>query len=207
MNYLYFIYINVCLSSFIVMMTSCAHTSNTSQKSLNELLNKEILFPSNLSYIIIDTPIKYDIDDYDYKIITYIDSSECTSCMMKLYQWENTMNELKSANQYSSIGFCMIIGSTNNAEIKDIIHADNFPYTIAFDPDHNFMDINNLPSQGLNNTFLLNFENRIIAIGNPIINPKIKKLYKKLSLTGRVILSLYLLIIDVFKLIPLFHLE
>lgn len=45
--------------------------------------------------------------------------------------------------------------------------------------------MNHFPSERAFQTFLLDRENKIIAIGNPILNPKVKELYLKI-LTGNI---------------------
>ena len=43
-----------------------------------------------------------------------------------------------------------------------------------------FNILNHFPSEKAFQTFLLNKKNKIIAIGNPILNPKVKELYLKI---------------------------
>ena len=43
-----------------------------------------------------------------------------------------------------------------------------------------FYLLNGLPQKARYNTFLLDFDNKILAMGNPVTNPQIKELYKRI---------------------------
>ncbi len=60
--------------------------------------------PENTKYQIMDEKITYDFDDAEFKIITYIDSVGCSSCQMRLSEWDELINELK-ADENISVNF------------------------------------------------------------------------------------------------------
>ena len=64
--------------------------------------------------------------------------------------------------------------------IKDIYHAiltANFTYPVYVDKQDSIAKLNRFPLESNLQTFLLDKNNRVIAVGNPVYNPKIKKLY------------------------------
>ena len=55
-------------------------------------------------------------------------------------------------------------------------------HPVAVDRNNTFGLLNNLPKKVEYHTFLLDSDNRVLAIGNPVLNPKIKELYKRIIL-------------------------
>ena len=63
---------------------------------------------------------------------------------------------------------------------KDIFYAlrnDNFTYPVCLDLGNKFYNANKIPDDMMLQTFLLDKDNKIIALGNPIHNSKIKDLF------------------------------
>lgn len=167
----------------ILIMSMCvASCSNENDylRIVKEWAGMEIVVPEDYIYQVMDTPVDYDFDSADFKIIAYVDSSECTSCMMKLYQWNKVMNELKSVRKDVSINFLMVLEGNDRDVVRRAYLADMFPYPIVFDEMFRFSKTNKLPDNNLCHTFLLDIDNKILAIGNPVQNPKVKELFKKL---------------------------
>lgn len=67
-------------------------------------------------------------------------------------------------------------------EITYVLKRDNFTHPVCLDEKDAFNKLNKLPTDMAFQTFLLNKDNKVVAIGNPIHNPKVKKLYFKVIL-------------------------
>jgi hypothetical protein len=144
------------------------------------LLGKEIVFPNALHFQVMDQYIKYDIatSNADYKIITYVDTTECISC--RLHPWNMLINEFKSFVGVN-IDFAMIVHSTDNVKkIVDSTKEYNFLNPICIDYDDTFNTLNQIPSKTKYHTVLLDSSNKIVAIGNPTTSPKVKAIYKQI---------------------------
>lgn len=59
---------------------------------------------------------------------------------------------------------------------------DKFTHPVCFDEEDAFNKLNKLPTDMTFQTFLLDKDNKVVAIGNPIHNPKVKELYLKIIL-------------------------
>ncbi|MDE6370592.1 MAG: DUF1573 domain-containing protein [Duncaniella sp.] len=140
---------------------------------------KEIEIPDSYTYQIKDDTIVYDIDNADYKIITYIDSTGCHTCHMQLDKWDKALGQLKSIPDIS-VNFAMILNSPDNREMYRILKTSDFRNPVVFDRDGLFAHVNTLPVDESCRTFLLDADNRILAIGNPALNPKTLELYMKI---------------------------
>lgn len=73
--------------------------------------------------------------------------------------------------------FLFYFYSERKNELNDIFHRFNFVYPVYWDEKNEFYRLNRFPSDITFQTFLLDKSNKIIAIGNPVHNPKIKDLY------------------------------
>lgn len=72
-------------------------------------------------------------------------------------------------------------------DVKDLLiefRREAFDYPVCLDEKDEFNRLNQLAESKALRTFLLDKDNKIVAIGNPIENPNVKKFYLKL-LTGK----------------------
>jgi hypothetical protein len=169
--------------SLLLSLTIASCTSNHDEQKdiVSEWMGKEILFPSDLQFQIKADYINYNFSEADYKIVNYIDSAGCFPCQMKLLQWNSLVNEFKSI-QDVDFNFAMILQSSDVRAIESNLIEHNFLNPVCIDRNKSFNKANNLPKTKKYDTFLLDADNKVVAIGNPIANPKIKELYKKIIL-------------------------
>ena len=147
---------------------------------VNEWEGKEILFPAHSIFTIQgkDT-VDFEFNDAKYKIVSYIDSIGCTSCKLHLYRWKELVKEVDSlTNGY--VPFLFYFHPKDMKELRFLTRRDGFSYPVCFDEKDDFNRLNRFPSEMMFQTFLLDKENRVIALGNPIQNPKVKELYLNL---------------------------
>ena len=162
----------------VAIALSCSERPDKEREILASLLGREIVIPDGLRCRIQNTPIDYDMSASDFRIITYIDSAGCTPCRMKLPLWDSFINELKKLDDVS-VDFLMILNSEPGPEIETNVKGASFQHPIAFDPEGRYDTINSLPDGNAYYTLLLDADNRVICAGNPVLNPKIRELYRK----------------------------
>ena len=159
------------------LLCSCNSKRAEQADAVASLVGREIVMPENLVCQIQSDTIGFGFGDADFTIVAYIDSAGCTSCRMKLRDWDNLINQLKVFPDVS-VDFIMVINSSETTELNYIIKRDNFLHPICFDPDGAFATCNQLPGSDTYHTFLLDGNGEIVLVGNPAINPKIRELYK-----------------------------
>lgn len=144
---------------------------------------KEILFPTYSIFTIQgNDTVDFSFAETDYKIVTYIDSVGCTSCKLQLPRWKQFMHEVDSATN-SNIPLVFYFHPKDRKELRYITRRDAFTYPVCFDEKDDFNALNHFPGEMTFQTFLLDKDNKVVAIGNPVHNPKVKELYLRL-LTG-----------------------
>lgn len=171
MKYLHFLIMILCLHSCM-----CEKESNIT-KLVKEWNGKEIIFPTNSIFTILgkDT-IDFTILNGEYKILSYIDSTGCTSCKLHLPQWKLFMSEVYSLVG-TDVSFLFYFCPNSKQELLDKINSEMFCSPVCLDLQDSLNILNHFPPDYLFHTFLLNNENRILAIGNPVYNDQIKELY------------------------------
>lgn len=169
----------------ISLFASC--TDNRSA-SVAEIVSywegRKILFPENSVFTIQgrDT-VDFQFMNAPYKILTYVDSAGCMSCKLHLSLWNKIIEEVDSLSD-DKVPILFYIHAPNRAELEIITFRESFTYPICYDDKDWLNNHNNFPTDMNLQTFLLDRNNKVIALGNPVNNPRIRSLYYKLITEG-----------------------
>lgn len=163
--------------AFIVTMICFFSCKETGKAKINHLVkewsSKQIIYPDIINFTILGTDTSF-LPKSEYKIISYIDSTGCASCKLRLSQWKEFINQLDSLGNFPIL-FFMYPKSRN--ELNYILKRNHFDYPVCIDENDSFNKLNHFPSDMNFQTFLLDKNDKVVAIGNPVHNPKIKELY------------------------------
>lgn len=166
----------------VLFVSSCKKSASDKIAGLvEEWENKEIVYPVQMYFTILgqDTVSTYPMMNSKYSIITYVDSVGCISCKLQLRKWLTFIAELDSLSD-SSVPVHFFLHSKNKKEMLTILDREQFNHPVCIDANDSLNILNHFPEDMSFQTFLLDRNNKIIAIGNPILNPKIKDLYFKI---------------------------
>ena len=166
------------LFSFLFIL-SCTDGRNKIEKQVNEWNNKEILFPGNpvFTSMVKDT-VPYRIPKTGYKVVVFVDSVGCISCKLQLPKWKEFMHEVDSLSD-GNVPFVFFFQTKDVRELRYILRRDNFSHPVCIDTEDSFYRLNRFPGEMMFQTFLVDSENRVKVIGNPIHNLSVKDLYLK----------------------------
>ncbi|MDE5761855.1 MAG: DUF1573 domain-containing protein [Bacteroides sp.] len=169
------------VSMFIFFfLISCGNQKKESLEFLLQTWNgKEVLFPEDLTF----TMKGKDTVDFSlsgkYKILTYVDSIGCISCKLQLGKWKTLMKEMDVAGK-NSVKFLFFFSPEKRRDFLGTLKSEDFDYPVCLDDENRLNKLNHFPSEMAFQTFLLDKDNKVLAIGNPIHNPKVKELYLKI---------------------------
>lgn len=147
---------------------------------LDEWNGKTIILPDHLNLF----GQRSDSVDYfssEYKILNYVDSLGCLSCDLRLREWSILLKEFRDRNL--SIVPVFIFSSKNKKiikEIQSVIKQSAISFPIIVDSLDRINKLNNFPSDTRFQTFLLDRKNKVLAVGNPVLNNNIKDFYFKM---------------------------
>lgn len=146
---------------------------------VKEWNNREIRFPENpvFTRFVTDT-VPYRIPKTGYKVVVFVDSVGCISCKLQLPKWKEFMHEVDSLGG-GNVPFIFFFQTKDVRELRYILRRDNFLHPVCIDTEDIFNRLNRFPGEMMFQTFLVDSENRVRVIGNPIHNLSIKDLYLK----------------------------
>lgn len=152
------------------------------EEVVNKWRGKEIKIPEGIVFTRqgVDT-VSYPGKDKPYKILCYIDSVGCTSCKLKIEEWKTFITEVDSLLP-EQVGYLFFFHPRRIKDVTAELYAAHFSIPVCIDRDDKLNRINLLPTQFEYQTFLLDKENKVLAIGNPINNSAVKELYLDLLL-------------------------
>lgn len=167
---------------FLCILFSCDSYQREIKKIINEWSGKEIVF-SDLDMKIMgrDTCVLNAVN-YKYKILTYIDTIGCTACRLKLFDWNVFLKELKPFSQ--KVCFLFVIHSNDYDEFEIIQRKNRFFYPVYYDYNGKLKEMNKFPDNPNFQTFLLDKDNKVVVIGNPITNDKVRQIYMNVIQKG-----------------------
>ena len=166
------------------MLASCQESrEETMLRLVNEWNGKEIKFPARSVFTIQgkDT-VDWEFSNADYKVVTYIDSVGCTSCKLQLPRWKKLVEEVDSLTN-GRVPFLFYFHPKDRKELRYLTRRDDFTYPVCFDERDELNRLNQFPTDMTFQTFLLDKDNKVVAMGNPVHNLKVKELYLDL-ITG-----------------------
>ncbi len=168
----------------IVLFTACSESREEAvYRLVKEWTGKEIKFPERSVFTVQgkDT-VDFTYQDADYKVLVYVDSIGCTSCKLQLDRWKKVIKEMAEETG-KDIPFLFFFHPKDMKELRYLTRRDAFTYPVCFDENDELNALNCFPSDMTFQTFLLNKDNKVVSIGNPVHNPKVKELYMK-HITG-----------------------
>ena len=163
-----------------VVLGICSCKNQNMEKNLfivKDLLGQNLVLPDSLIFFNSDgQSIDVTIQKTKYRIVMYVDSIGCISCKLKLAKWKQFFVDVDSLSERNT-SFLFIFYPKMKKDIFYALRNDNFTYPVCLDLGNKFYNANKIPDDMMLQTFLLDKDNKIIALGNPIHNSKIKDLF------------------------------
>ena len=167
---------------FFLSIVSC---SQSEQKELvitllQEWQGKRIVIPDSM-YTIQGNRYFVDTALYRYRILNYVDSVGCLSCNLKLQEWNMLSKEFQDKNCQVIPLFVFYPGNVAKIrEIRTLAKNNKTDFPIIIDTLNVINRLNKFPEDTRFHTYLLDKDNKVLAIGNPVLNPAVKELYLKI---------------------------
>lgn len=159
----------ICLTS--IFFSNC-NNKKVIKSELDERLNQQIDLIDTLKSFSLNNGWQNRNHTNWYKIVTYIDGG-CGNCIYDLMKWD----ELISESKYIEVEFVFFIRAIDVKQLQYMLKEINFTHQVIIDKSNLFFTKNLLPEDKRFHTFLVNNENKILLVGNPISALQIKELY------------------------------
>ena len=172
------------IAAFIVIcFPSCRKNKRKEDavKIVKEWTGKEIRFPQGLSCTSVgkDTTC-VDLYTDNYKVILYVDSLGCTSCRLKLAEWNKIMRESDSVFvRKPEFVFFFQPKKREEKEMQSIFRQNGFKHPVFIDKENEIGKMNQFPSNPEYQCFLIDKSNKVLLVGNPSLVSGIWLLFKR----------------------------
>jgi hypothetical protein len=124
------------------------------------------------------TPID-TIPSTSYTIVRYIDSHGCTPCKLHLHQYDDVLSQLTSIAN-TQVGLVCIVNTTNIERLSTNLRYNNrSKRLLLIDEQDSINKANQFPSNNALRTFLIDSSHKVLAIGDPAVNPKVLQYYSQ----------------------------
>lgn len=163
----------------LFILSACSGKSGRERmlQIVEEWQGKEIVVPDVMTDFLTGDTI--DLSDADFTILTYIDSTGCIDCRMRLPLWNEFLSSLDSICD-SDVRFLMLVCTSNTKDLNYYLKSDGFSYPVYLDGSNTVAENNSFPEETAVQTFLLDRNKNVAAIGNPVYSPEISKLFKRI---------------------------
>lgn len=172
----------VILLSFVctILLSSCGYIQL--RNNIHSLMNLKIEFPDSMLQFksdSIDMQIKEICFDKP-TIVYWIDSVDCSSCLMNsLYQWETIIEYGKKDSVIFDMAFIVSPPKNETEYFKEVVKHKKLKTPILIDTANYIAEHNpTLAKQNIIRVFLLDKEHCIKAIGDPMISSDVWEFYK-----------------------------
>lgn len=164
---------------FALILFSCNESNQARIDRLSKVwTGKTVYYPVDTVFesYSLDSVRKYSLKRTDYTVVSYIDSTACSTANLKLEAWKDFLHCLKPYGNGKAT--CLFFfHPEDKVQIVDLLKMSRFNYPVCIDEDDVFNKLNHFPSDSIFKTFILDRNNKILAMGNPVDDPKIKELY------------------------------
>ena len=177
------IFSGLCAIVFIVLFSACKKNERRDEalKIVSEWIGKEIRFTGNLPCYVLGRDTLTELFNEklikEFKVLLYVDSTGCSSCRLKLFEWKKLIEEADSLFG-ESIGFLLFFQPKNVQEIIYMSKRSGFDYPIFIDTKGEMNRLNEFSQNELYQCFLLDKDNKVLSVGNPTLNTAIWELFK-----------------------------
>lgn len=179
--------LSICSFAVIIIALSSCKSKRVSEaeKVIQEWQGREIVLPANASFCVVNrdsvTPVTRTPDNADYKIVSYVDSIGCMSCKLQLGRWREYLKELDSISDGKVSAYFYFEPARNKInDLRIEIIRNRFSHPVCIDTLGLFNTQNKFPESDAYHVMLLDKDNKVIALGNPVLNPDIKSLYDQI---------------------------
>ena len=168
----------ILLSCFAVVSCKTARI----KKELKEFTGQQIVLPDSLRSTVNgrDTTLT-DFMGAETKLVVFYDSVVCSSCRInRMYEWKEVIaTSIGLKHKFNAI-FIFSPKRGTESQLITSLKAAQLDYPVFLDSGGLFLKRNpRIPSGEMYHTFLLDRQNRVVLVGNPIGNERLWELYKK----------------------------
>lgn len=176
----------------LLFCMSCGRKEHDKQNKriVHDHIGREMLFPKDIVYTrFLKDTIDYRMpENVEYKVVVYVDSTGCTECKLKLQEWKDFISYIDTLSG-RKVAFMFFYNLSDYKKVGFRLKHENFDYPVCLNRSEELSRLNNIREGDRNHTFLLDKENHILEIGNPMFDLEIRDKYVAYMTDDRELLS------------------
>jgi len=165
----------------LLLLYACNGNKRThADNPISQLIGRTILFEELLPFNLPEGATLYSLSkNANYGVIVYVDSSSCENCSITAaLNIRGYQLELQEKHR-DDIRFVYIFNTQDVWALQQRLLDFGFYHYYFVDFENTFLERNQIPSDKRFHTLLIDNENKVLVIGNPSTNMKIRSLYNK----------------------------
>lgn len=166
------------VSVSILLLFSCTENHHR-KKQLERLFSTEIIMPDTAC--LFDKTLNFTNLDIPAKMVVYFDAETCASCALsRIWEWDEVSQITNSNKGRFQTLFIFAPKQKDLASVKRTFLSMHLENKLVYIDEHREFITNNpaIPEATMFHTFLLDRENKIVLVGNPVHNEKLWGLYE-----------------------------
>ena len=176
----------------LLFCMSCEKKEHDKQnrRIVHDHIGRKMLFPKDIVYTrFLKDTIDYRVpENVEYKVVVYVDSTGCTECKLKLQEWKDFISYVDTLSG-KKVAFIFFYNMSDNRKVAFRLKHENFDYPVCLNRSEELSQLNHIREGDRNHTFLLDKENCILEIGNPMFDSEIRDKYVAYMKGDRELLS------------------
>jgi len=169
-----YLYVVLIVSFLGTLISACV---NKKEQYVKQWYGKTIQFPDSMTFKRhARDKCFFDYRGGRYKVLILLGNVECISCRLKIDDWQRFIQDVDTT--VLAVNYIFIMNPVYQRELYTILKLHEFSIPVCVDNNEDIRLLNNMPLN-TSHVFLLDQQNRIICVGNPITNRHIRELYKK----------------------------
>jgi hypothetical protein len=162
----------VLISILVIGGLSACNKNKNLQSELKKLTDRQVVLPDSTT-----------VFNAQNKLVIWFDSTECGSCRMsRMFEW-NDDPAVQYAQGLKGKFDVVFIFSPKQEDVHSLtLNLKNYDvsFSVIIDEAGDFPRLNpHIPADKRLHAFLLDKDNRVILVGNPLGNEKLWELYKE----------------------------
>ena len=167
------------LFSITICFCSCSKEQGNQDETteiVNQMIGDTLVLPKISKVLHNDSLYHQNITKAKgIKITTFI-QGDCSLCIDDLKNWHELFQYTKSKMGVDMLFY--LYSSDLEYFINNIYSQELYKYPLILDQNYEYSDNNSLPiDRKQYQTFLLDSNNKVVLVGNPVYNEKLKNLY------------------------------
>lgn len=169
----------------IILYSGCKSNQEKVKDYIKQMESNPFAIPySKMSCWINDSiQLKRPWEKAKMKLVVYTDSTKCSECTLKnMYMWEDFVKlEKQYHNEFEIIYIFQTKKGLYDKKLASLFYLTELFHPMYVDSKSFFSKVNpQLPKESLYHIFLLDENNSVILVGNPLFNPKLEKMLRRI---------------------------